>query len=696
MPANNSNTSSFDPYAAWLGIRDSRIPLNHYRLLGLEVFETDLAAIEHAADRQMAHIRQYHSGRYADAANELLNEITTARLCLLKADRKQIYDQQLARELTDLGIVVFYSLLDNTPQGIRIPELPKLKLDGEAFPLDQPTSRSTIWIATACSVAIVLVILALTLAMRPTANEPASQIALVPPKAKAQPRQRPDLANRVDNKKVLPEAAPANEPAAALTPDLQPPNKVAPEEKTVVAPVNPAVPKLQVGNNDPGKMPVPPEPLPIQGAVGELGAGELPPEPAKPAVLVPLGLAAQPPQRVIPDAETLQRKRNELRVLYKTEYASSKPTTRLDLAATLLRGSLQEGLDDTTRYAFVFEARELAATYGDPLLALQACSQLHQIYGQNLVTLEQDSLQKALRLSNQSADYYRMLTDEFLVQYVRAIERGNFSHAVSYANSALVAARKAEEPNLIAATTRLQKDAMQIKAQYLKAQQALTDVFNNSPNVDSAREFGIYYFGFLGDYEQGLDHFAKCLDPTIKELTKREQRASANPRELLALGDQWWSFSESFRDLPRTNIRQHAADFYQRALPSLSGLEKVQIEKRLKEVEQDPIPYRYDIEQAIANYLSKGSWKLTWQDPRQPKPEQVRFQVKGSVNISYVQNWTVEGTRIILWGPRGQKDGDVNYYEFQGYGTIGDNQIRIDVYQDGQFLATGQALLELQ
>ncbi len=106
MPTDNSFSKTFDPYASWLGIRDSRIPLNHYRLLGLEVFETDLSAIEHAADRQMAHVRQYHSGRYADAANQLLNEITTARLCLLKAERKQAYDHQLARELTDAGIIV--------------------------------------------------------------------------------------------------------------------------------------------------------------------------------------------------------------------------------------------------------------------------------------------------------------------------------------------------------------------------------------------------------------------------------------------------------------------------------------------------------------------------------------------------------------------------------------------------------------
>ncbi len=110
---------------------------------------------------------------------------------------------------------------------------------------------------------------------------------------------------------------------------------------------------------------------------------------------------------------------------------------------------MQQGLDDNTRYAFLFEARELAASYGDPELALRVCSQLYQVYGQNLSVLEQESLQKLLRLSNQSKEYYQTLFDEFLVQYVRAMERGNFNQAVSHANSALLAARKTDDPDLI-------------------------------------------------------------------------------------------------------------------------------------------------------------------------------------------------------------------------------------------------------
>lgn len=42
---------SFDPYYRWLGIPPKHQPPNHYRLLGLELFENDVEVIRDAAER---------------------------------------------------------------------------------------------------------------------------------------------------------------------------------------------------------------------------------------------------------------------------------------------------------------------------------------------------------------------------------------------------------------------------------------------------------------------------------------------------------------------------------------------------------------------------------------------------------------------------------------------------------------------
>ncbi len=85
----------FDPYYTWLGIPPKDQPPNHYRLLGVELCEGNLDVIENAADRQMAHVRLFQNGPQGDRSQKLLNEITSAKLCLLNAGKKADYDQQL-------------------------------------------------------------------------------------------------------------------------------------------------------------------------------------------------------------------------------------------------------------------------------------------------------------------------------------------------------------------------------------------------------------------------------------------------------------------------------------------------------------------------------------------------------------------------------------------------------------------------
>jgi len=91
--------STFDPYRVWLGIPPEEQPPNHYRLLGIGLFESEPEVIANAADRQMRHVRSFQSGRHSKLSQRLLNELSKARLCLLDPVRKTAYDEQLLRDL---------------------------------------------------------------------------------------------------------------------------------------------------------------------------------------------------------------------------------------------------------------------------------------------------------------------------------------------------------------------------------------------------------------------------------------------------------------------------------------------------------------------------------------------------------------------------------------------------------------------
>ncbi len=90
---------SFDPYYKWLGIGLNERPINHYRLLGLRLFEADADVISHAADRQIVHIRSFQTGKHSAESQKLLNELTAAQRCLLNAQQKAAYDVSLRRQL---------------------------------------------------------------------------------------------------------------------------------------------------------------------------------------------------------------------------------------------------------------------------------------------------------------------------------------------------------------------------------------------------------------------------------------------------------------------------------------------------------------------------------------------------------------------------------------------------------------------
>jgi hypothetical protein len=91
--------SAFNPYRKLLGIPVAEQPPHHYRLLGIELFEADPDVIEAAADRQMAHVQTYKTGKHSAQSQQLLNELATAKTCLMNPAKRTDYDARLRARL---------------------------------------------------------------------------------------------------------------------------------------------------------------------------------------------------------------------------------------------------------------------------------------------------------------------------------------------------------------------------------------------------------------------------------------------------------------------------------------------------------------------------------------------------------------------------------------------------------------------
>lgn len=91
--------ADFDAYHIWLGIPPEEQPPHYYRLLGVTLFESNLAVIEAAADRQMTFLRQQGQGPHSEASQKLLNHVSKALVELLSPAKKAAYDDRLRAEI---------------------------------------------------------------------------------------------------------------------------------------------------------------------------------------------------------------------------------------------------------------------------------------------------------------------------------------------------------------------------------------------------------------------------------------------------------------------------------------------------------------------------------------------------------------------------------------------------------------------
>jgi len=101
-----------NPYFELLGIPESELPANRYRLLGIPLFTANENVIRNGADRQMQFLRRVGGNKYLDDVQAILNEVAEAKIFLLNDEKRTPYDEQLREGSTLSGLSAFSPSLD--------------------------------------------------------------------------------------------------------------------------------------------------------------------------------------------------------------------------------------------------------------------------------------------------------------------------------------------------------------------------------------------------------------------------------------------------------------------------------------------------------------------------------------------------------------------------------------------------------
>jgi len=552
----------FDPYHQWLGIPPKDQPPNHYRLLRIDLLEDNAKVIESAADRQMAHVRTFQTGKHSAESQKLLNQIAAAKIVLLQAQKKADYDEKLKDQLA--------AAAQNAPPkpppkpaAPRPPTLPVETTDPSPDPPDfgqfaaaglDPIQRERylrrrrplgVQILTFGILAGGLVVLFLLV------RELISRDRFQSDQQK--PRQ------------TAGETA-GQSPSVNQNSQYPPKTTAVPPEKTI-PPKDDPPPKTTDPGSSPPKDPIDQEPTP-------------PTKPPAPPITPPTAAEKLP----IPETADLQKTGQEIRGIFAGEYAAATtPEGKSPLAKLLLKQSHQMKQDPTARYVMLRDAVTLAAEAGEAIVARDAMNALILEYDVDQWALASETLGQLSRSVRDDRTELGIAYSAFeLVE--PAVKEDRYDAAEELIEITLNLATKLRNVELRKQAVELQKQVRQKAGAWDQLQPALATLLARSDDPEANRAKGTYLCFVKGDWLAGLPHLAKGSDATLKTLAAADLAAPTEASQWVDLADGWWDAAESMPDgAEKDAVRSRAGYWYRQAKPVLQGLTKIRVEKRIEE-----------------------------------------------------------------------------------------------------------------
>ncbi len=110
-------------------------------------------------------------------------------------------------------------------------------------------------------------------------------------------------------------------------------------------------------------------------------------------------------------------------------------------------------------------------------------------------------------------------------------------------------------------------------------------LIDNPEDAPANLAVGKYYLS-VGDEDRAFKMIEKSKNDALSDLAKREQSAPPEGAAQTGLADAWWDLGEKSLDKDDKNLyRVRALYWYNKALPSMNGIGKIKIEKRIDDAE---------------------------------------------------------------------------------------------------------------
>jgi hypothetical protein len=620
-------SDSFDPYHKWLGIPPAEQPPHHYRLLGLALFEHDGDVIEIAADQRMALLRSFHSGPHSDLSQKLLNEVAAARLCLLKPDRRQRYDEIL-RARFDLK-----------------PEPPSAAA-GQSVAVK--TEKSVpVKPAAAAKPAV---------ASKPPTVKPAAPTpsAAIPPKVATASPGMIELVGKSAKKSREIELAPRSSDWDRAIADACSTQTVVRRRRRRFH-VNQSLVHFIIGaaliggtiyggsvgfrmwqdyefkraNLARSTKPIPPPPATsstttsttptpddsssdsssTQADIGRTPAPNFGSRnrtivsPSPDSSQQPEGVSSQSPniytpttpnpggnsdasavRNPVPSSAAQKKATDEINEVLKKDYERAVGViNKVDLAHYLARLASETHDDPVKHYVLDDQALTMAIKFGDVALAAQVVRDMTANYQVDAWQVRMKTLNDLSRIGG--ASMHRTVIAEAAYSLVdEAIADERYDAALDLANLSLRLATAAKAMALRDQARDAIEHVKQIQKRQTTVEGANSALASDPDNAEANLVIGKYQCLIKQDWKAGLPRLAKGSDDELRKLAEQELQPPTQSAGQVELADAWWDLAQRRQDpkndLESKAIRARAAYWYRAAIPNLSGISQAKAIRR--------------------------------------------------------------------------------------------------------------------
>ena len=291
-----------------------------------------------------------------------------------------------------------------------------------------------------------------------------------------------------------------------------------------------------------------------------------------------------------PDALSREVAQNKVRSIFQIDYMAyekesdnkKKSKAGSNLAGKLLVEERKGGHSDAERYVLFYEAMMIASQVADVGVLRRAVEGLSGCFGEDDVRMLEVSLSDARKKAKGDTALQVARGYVHLVERAIAVDRYEAANnAMRYAASL---SRRGKDKLLVEELEFRQKKLDNLKRQWDRTRRAREALKDNFRLPKENLEVGFFNCIWKGDWDKGIPYLAKGSEGSLQSLANMEMQSPASAEELVKLGDGWRKLAEETREeRSRGHFFKRAADWYNRALPILQGLNRTKAERQLKE-----------------------------------------------------------------------------------------------------------------